>query len=111
MLKSEDLIWLGIDLDKTLAHNDEDFNLLEPIEGAKESLEELQSAGYKVIIYTARPWAEYQLVEEWLDNYAIPYNKIVCGKPLFRYIIDDKNIEFRNWQQVMEDLKHREANE
>lgn len=106
MLRNNDLKWIGVDLDLTIAHNDENFNLLEPIEGAKEALEQLTARGYKIIIYTARPWSEYQDVEDWLGNYAIPYRRIICGKPLFKYIIDDKNITFKgDWKEVLEQIK------
>lgn len=108
MLTNDDLKWILVDFDKTICYNDEHFNPLEPIEGAKEALEELQAQGFKIIIYTARSWSEYQLVENWLINFDIPFRRIVCGKPLGRYIIDDKNIEFKDWTQVKEAIWQKE---
>jgi hypothetical protein len=105
---SENLKWLGIDFDETLANNTgyPDFTLGEPIEGAKEAMEELTAKGFKISIYTARAWSEYNIIEEWLERHNITYKRIICGKPLFRYVIDDRNIEFKgNWREVIDKVK------
>lgn len=99
-----ELCWIGIDLDKTLANNTAfpDFDLLEPIDGAKEALEQLNKDGWKIIIYTSRPWHDYEKIESWLNSYNIPYRRIVCGKLFVKYMVDDRNIEFNgNWREVL----------
>lgn len=107
-LTSEELKWVGIDLDKTLAHNSglPDFVLGEPINGAKEALEKIIEMGFKPIIYTARPYSDYNIIENWLDINKIPFRRIICGKVLLRFMIDDKNIEFNgNWGEVLTKIK------
>jgi hypothetical protein len=103
-IKTKELKWIGIDCDDTIANNTgyPDFKLTTPIKGAKEACEELNRLGYKVTLYTARPWSEYNIIEDWLQKYNFPIKRIICGKPLFRCIIDDKNIEFKgNWKTAL----------
>ena len=95
MIENNELKWVGVDMDNTLADNSgsPDFILGEPIKGAKEFMEELISRGFKPVIYTARHWADYNDIEVWLNKHEIPFREIICGKPLFHCIVDDKNIE------------------
>lgn len=107
-LTNNELLWCGIDLDETLAHNSgfPNFELAEPIEGAKEALEKIVEKGFKPIIYTARPYSDYNKVEHWLDMHQIPYRRIFCGKVLLRWMIDDRAISFRgNWNDVLDQIK------
>jgi len=102
------LKWLGVDLDGTLANNSPhpDYELLEPIEGAKDALYLLASKGWKIIIYTARPWHEYDQIENWLNNYNIPFRRIVCGKLFVKYMIDDRAISFKgDWDEVINQVR------
>ena len=102
-IENNELKWIGLDLDETLAHNTgmPDFNLQEPTEGAKEFVDQIVEDGYKPIIFTARGWTQYNIIEEWLDKHEIQHRRIICGKPLLKYMIDDKNIEFKgDWKEV-----------
>ena len=103
MRKDNELRWLLIDLDGTLAYSEPpDYELQEPIEGAREAMEKLTSKGWKIIIYTARPWIDYEIIENWLNKYQIPFRRIICGKPLGKYIVDDRNLEFHgDWEETM----------
>lgn len=95
--------WIGVDWDKTVVDNSgyPDFIPTTPIEGAVETLNKLNDDGWKIIIFTARPWADYQNIEKYCEEYKIPVRRIICGKPLFVCMIDDKNIEFNgNWKEV-----------
>ncbi len=90
----EELKWLAVDLDLTLAHSTgaPHYELLDPIEDNVRKLKECTDLGFKVIIHTSRHWEHYKYIEEWLDKHEIPYKAIVCGKLLaFRYI-DDKAV-------------------
>lgn len=102
-----DLKWFGLDFDRTIADNTgaPDYTPTDPLPDAHEKTHLLTARGWKLIIFTARPWSEYELVESWLLHHDIPFRRIVCGKPLFRYYMDDINIEFRGWAnfQVPED--------
>ena len=51
--------------------------------------------GYKIVIFTSRPWDDYSNIENWLNDNHIPFRSIVCGKPIVKYYIDDRNIEFK----------------
>lgn len=106
-MTNDDLKWIGVDLDGTLAQTEyPDFKLEYPIGGAVDAVRKLHDEGWKITIFTARPWSDYQKIEEWLDSWAIPHRRIICGKPLFKYLIDDRNIEFNgNWTEVLEKVK------
>ena len=103
-ITEKDLKWLGVDLDATIAESHlPEFILEKPFPGAKEALDKLVLDGWKIVIYTARPWSEYSVIEEWLKEYDIPVSRIICGKLFCKYFIDDRNISFSgNWQEVLE---------
>lgn len=107
-LTSEELKWIGFDFDDTIASNSglPDFILQEPMAGTKQAIDELVSKGWKIIIYTARPWSQYNVIEHWLNTHQIPFRSIVCGKMLLRWMVDDRNIEFNgDWGQVLTKIK------
>lgn len=107
LITNDDLKWILVDLDNTIANNSglPDFKLLGPLGGAKQALDELAKK-FKITIYTARAWSEYNIIEGWLDQHEIPHRRIICGKPLGRFIIDDKNIEFNgNWEETIKKIK------
>jgi hypothetical protein len=85
------LKWYGIDLDGTIAES------IWPQEGIGDpiNLDKLQAvadAGFRPVIFTARPWSDYEAIEQWLQKYELPITKIICGKPLFHKFVDDKGI-------------------
>lgn len=87
----DELIWLAVDLDDTLAHAVwPDPGVGEPIRLNVVKLKEAVRAGYKAIIHTSRPWSDYELVEAWLNHHEIPFHRIVCGKLLAVRYIDDR---------------------
>lgn len=89
-----DLRWLAVDFDGTLARNDgaPNFRLSEPIYPNIEKLDDAAHRGWKIVIHTARPWSDYELIEWWLNLFRVPFNRIVCGKLLAAAYIDDRNI-------------------
>lgn len=94
-MKTKKLIWYSVDLDGTLADTQPpNFKLSEskPIAKNIEKLYEVVNASYKIMIYTARHWDDYQEIEEWLHKYEIPFKAIWCGKPLVHKMVDDKAI-------------------
>ena len=44
----------------------------------------------KIIIYTARGWAEYNITQRWLEDNDVKYHILMCGKPIYDMWIDDK---------------------
>tara|TARA_B100001093_G_scaffold429545_1_gene424844 strand:- start:935 stop:1237 length:303 start_codon:yes stop_codon:yes gene_type:complete len=95
-----------IDLDGTICSEEKQFSraLAKIKDGAKESLEILRDKGYKIIIYSARTWAEYEMTENWLKANEVPYDQIILGKPQGDYWIDDRAIRFRSWDKVMNQI-------
>jgi hypothetical protein len=91
------LKWLGVDLDGTLAEHlwtpdNPTSEIGDPIWSNVDKLKKAVSAGYKPIVHTSRPWTDYQVIEQWLNHYGIPYKEIQCGKPLYAAYIDDRAI-------------------
>lgn len=98
------LIWVGVDLDGTLSEplwtpDNPTSEIGDPIPESIEKVHELVSAGYKVIVHTSRPWTDYQVIEQWLQHYNIPFKEIQCGKPLYAAYIDDRaiNADEESW--------------
>jgi len=112
-IDNDSLKWLGIDFDQTLAHSSgyPDFIPSEPIEGAVEATQKLAREGWKIIIHTSRHWADYQNIENWLNFYQIPFRRIVCGKLMAKYYIDDRAIHFDNWENVLNEIDEKERQE
>ena len=96
-----------IDLDGTICSEEKQFSraLAKLKNGAIESLEKLREKGYKIIIYSARTWAEYEMTENWLKENKVPYDQIILGKPQGDYWIDDRAIRFRSWEQVINEIR------
>src|SRR5688500_16532606 len=95
-----DLLWVGVDLDETLAYTVwPEPGIGEPIHENVAKLREVHAAGYKIRIFTARPWSDYHNIERWLKDHDIPFKSIDCGKPLYLLIIDDKavNASEKSW--------------
>lgn len=92
---SHELKWYAIDLDGTLAESVwPDPGIGEPIMDNVEKLIEVHEAGYKCLIYTARSYEAYEMIESWLKEHNLHrvVTRIVCGKPLVHRIVDDKAI-------------------
>jgi hypothetical protein len=91
-----------------------------PIDGARESLQQLMDEGYEVCIFTARicrenrksdqEWKDQiRMVKDFLEKYDIPYNRLTDKKLAATAIIDDRAVHFTgNWDQALQDLKNIE---
>lgn len=107
-IQEKQLKWILVDFDKTIATNSDypEYKPLKPVDGAKKYLDRLVKDGWKITIYTSRPWNDYDLIEKWLDKWSIPHRRIICGKAFGKYIIDDRAIEFRgNWEETFNKIK------
>lgn len=105
-MTSEKIKWAGIDFDDTIASNSSfpDYIPGAPLPGAVQAINDLASLGYKITIFTARPWFDYSNIEAYCKHYGIPVRRIICGKPLLRFMIDDKAVEFRgDWDKSLEE--------
>lgn len=105
--KPDKLTHVGVDFDNTLFNTSgyPDYTPTTIIEGSKEALDKIVAMGYKVVIFTARPWSDLYLIKHLIKEYNLPVDQIICGKPLFHCLIDDKNIEFNgNWKDSLDKL-------
>ena len=96
MLKSNKLRFRGWDFDGTLVETKQsnNFSLInaKPIYRNIKILREQAKLGYKIFIFTSRAWVEYIDIKEWLVRHKIPFKAILCGKPLFLDLWDDRAI-------------------
>jgi hydroxymethylpyrimidine pyrophosphatase-like HAD family hydrolase len=101
-LARTDLIWYAIDFDGTIVDTKgPDYTPVKgPRLGVHQKLNELREMDYKIVIHTARPWADYEIVESYMRLWGLPWDRIVCGKLLAKKYIDDKNgahIDAESW--------------
>ncbi len=108
----EDLKWLAVDLDKTLADTLPLEDILaggigKPILSNVEKLKQAHNKGMKIVIHTARGWAEFERIESWLNEHEIPFKTIVCGKLLAYSYVDDRAVPewFKDWTWTHDEAK------
>ena len=92
-----ELLWDAVDFDGTLAHGTWSVENPTAVPGAPiwanlHKLLDLVEAGRKIIIHTARPSSDYELIEAWLKHYDVPFHQIVTGKLLAARYIDDRAV-------------------
>lgn len=108
--------YVCVDLDGTIAHyqgwvSETDFG--EPIEGVQEAFAKLQSAGWKIIIFTTR--GNQELVRNYLTSHSIPFDHINLnpdqpenagsGKPIADVYVDDRGLQFNgDWGVTAEEI-------
>jgi hypothetical protein len=95
-----------VDLDGVICTEERTFErpLAKPIAGAREGLARLRAAGYVVIVYTARGWAEYRVAKQWLDDNGFEYDGLHMGKPIADYWIDDRAVRFTDWDSALKQI-------
>lgn len=85
-----------VDVDGTIFEYDKyEFGKFgEPIEEVIEFLKQAKNDGYKLILFTARSWAEYDALEKALEDNDIGdfFDEIVMGKPIGKMYLDDRSI-------------------
>jgi hydroxymethylpyrimidine pyrophosphatase-like HAD family hydrolase len=92
---------LAIDWDNTIHDKDhptEGHRLGAPMEGAKESLQELRNQGHTIIIHTAN---NLLVVTDWMNYFEMPYDRIV-EKVQADFYLDDKGHHFTDWKDAMD---------
>lgn len=83
---------IAFDLDGTLCEEVPTFekSMAKPIPGALERVNILHDTGDFIMIYTSRGWSEYKMTEDWLKKHGFRYDLLICGKPLYDVLYDDK---------------------
>jgi hypothetical protein len=103
------LNFVGIDFDNCIAKKIwPEEGIGEPMPGVHDGLEELKSLGYQLFIFTARPYADIKPIRNWLKDHDLIgfIDGIICGKPLFKLMIDDSAFRFSgDWSRDMEEVK------
>ena len=90
----------------------------EPIDGSYEAIEKI-SKEYTIIVYTAKAKPDRglvngkngtELVWEWLEKHGMAkfVSKVTSEKPRAVCYIDDKAVEFKDWNGCIEKLKQKE---
>ncbi len=123
VIKSQLVKRAMIDLDRTIhkySKSWQDGSLYDdPIPGAKKVIDWLKSIGYEIVIFTTRASAEnakdngqdvtvqIQIVENWLSNNDIYYDRVTAEKLNADFYIDDKAIHIKdgNWLEVLKEIK------
>jgi len=110
---------IGIDFDGVIHKNSKGFHdgtvYDDPMIGVEKSLEKI-SKNYDIIVYSAKARKDRmlingktgkELIEEWLiEKDLMKYIKEVTSeKPRAVCYIDDKGIEFKDWESYMNNLK------
>jgi hydroxymethylpyrimidine pyrophosphatase-like HAD family hydrolase len=92
----------AFDLDGTLCEERKAFekSLAQPITQMIEMANALYDQGNTIIIFTARGWQEYVMTEHWLKTHKVKYHLLLCGKPIYDHIIDDRAINAQNLADV-----------
>lgn len=95
-----------IDLDGTICTEERTYSrsLAKPKKGAVKSVNALYDQGHIIIIYSARTWMEFEMTVAWLKTNKIKYHQLVLGKPVGDVWIDDRAIQFDNWDSVIDKL-------
>lgn len=75
-----------------------------PIDDARVAMRRLKhDFRFNIIIWTSRPITRN--LKRWLENYNIPYDKII-QKPDCHMFIDDRAIKFNgNWNETLQEIK------
>lgn len=98
--------WVFVDFDETICTNGgyPHFIPKKPKMGVKRAMRAIRNAGYKVIVYTARPSSDYRNIEEFLETHNIPFDGIRTGKELGVMYIDDKAFRHTNWSKDLDTI-------
>jgi capsule biosynthesis phosphatase len=90
----------------------DDYYQLEPFPEAVETLQKLNSEGHYIIIHTARGMTtengnidaiykrHYTSIYNWLTKWNIPFDKLILGKPLADFYVDDRAIFHKDWRNT-----------
>lgn len=93
-----------VDLDGTITESGvyNGMNVFSPVrQEAIDTLQDMKAAGWTIKIFTARHWTEETAIKNLLDASDVPYDAIICGKPMGHLYIDDRSVcRNGNWFSV-----------
>lgn len=104
-VSDNELSWLGIDLDKTIAQGVwPSAGIGKFDESWRKAITQAHKKGYKIVIYTARASGDYKAIKEWCRDNKIPFDQIITGKPLFKMTFDDRDSCYDKNKAILEML-------
>ncbi len=84
-----------IDIDGTITNEDtmdyKNYSLCIPDFEMIHKINKLYETN-KIILFSSRWKCDRKITKNWLKKYNIKYHKLILGKPLGDYYIDDKNV-------------------
>lgn len=89
------------------------YKMGRPIPGAVAALRAMRERGDTIIIHTVRANtgpASCWHVEEWLNHFQVPFDRVTAIKPNADAYIDDKAVPFTDWDQVQLELENIRRN-
>jgi hydroxymethylpyrimidine pyrophosphatase-like HAD family hydrolase len=107
--KLNNLKWWGVDFDGVVCRSKynpvtDKWDMLGVMPDTRKVLTKIQKSGKKVVIITSRASQEYIEIEEFMNENKLPFDRIVTGKELVEFMIDDRAIHFESWEQVEKEL-------
>lgn len=84
---------IAIDFDDVIM----DYKTSEVMPGAVDAIWGYRHADHEITIFTGRRDAKWNEIKEFMHLHNIPYDRIICGKPIFDIFIDDKARRFEGW--------------
>lgn len=67
---------------------------------SRDVLKMAKHNGFSITIFTARSWMELDSIKKFLDTNHVPYDHVVCGKPIGCIYIDDRANGGFSWDHV-----------
>lgn len=92
-----------VDFDGTITCKGEykglhNYEALQP--KSRDVLKVAKHKGFSITIYTARSWIEYDSIKSFLDSNHVPYDLLICGKPIGCLYVDDRANGGFSWDQI-----------
>ncbi len=104
---------IAIDFDGTLCSwHPSEYELAQPLPERILQVRRMKEAGHTVWIYTARGASQGseaaadarwgKLTRSQLEEWGIPYDRLIIGKPSYDVLIDDRALAFtENWEEQL----------
>lgn len=107
-----DLKWVALDHDGTMFKStwtqaNPTADIGEPIWDNFLKALDLIDAGFKLVVHTARPWADYEALESAYAHYGLDVRAIVCGKLLAVAYVDDRAVhaDHPDWLSAVREIE------
>lgn len=85
---------IACDIDGTICSEEryEDRHKAIPIWDMIDRVNQHFADGDRVMLFTARPWNQYDITKEWLDVVGVYYHELIMGKPNYDIFYDDRTV-------------------